>query len=119
MYNEYKASEGKVLFNTKSMSWGNIICSAQDLTPYLFECDKEIAKQYKEQYDAYMYEQMQQNDMKKVDQSIVRDMTPKVRLLSTEETVEDKMIDKRQQIISEMLANGVLRNTNINVIKHE
>lgn len=51
-YKEYKASEGKVLFNIDSFTWGHQMLCSKDKTLNLIEINREDAEAYEDRYKA-------------------------------------------------------------------
>lgn len=51
-YKEYKASEGKVLFNIDNFTWGHQMLCSKDKTLNLIEINREDAEAYEDRYKA-------------------------------------------------------------------
>lgn len=132
MYNEYSASEGKVLLNIRNFTYGFKIISSDDLSAYLYETTKEVAEEYATKYSESTSEQ--QNTVLEEELKIKRAAlnTPmKARSFSENDDglsessaiIEEntkRIEDTKTQLLVELLSSdSPISRQNIKVIKHE
>lgn len=97
-YNEYKAPEGKVLFNTDDFTYGNTILSMHNLN--LIVLDKEQAEQLQNEYNA------KQEEASKMRESLMRayyeqeQETRDIEDAEIEEIIEDNAEQPEAQTFS-------------------
>lgn len=124
MYNEYISKEGKVLFNINNFTWGNKILSQSDLSNYLIELDKDIAKKYQEEYNNKVKEINEEQNNSTIDN--IDDMETYGIILNDdgtetntiEESINNKIKNIKLSIISEIISNGYGTFNNFTIIKH-
>lgn len=128
MYNEYIASEGNVLLNVVTFTYGNRILSKYDISGNLIETTKEIALEYIEKYNNSNEEINSEYDSKlkeindvKLEQEKLGIMTLGIEdsIDSLNEDKENKLNIVRANLYAEIKTKGYIKNNNVQSIKHE
>lgn len=104
MYNEYIANEGKVLLNISTFNYGNRILSKEDIAVQLVETTKEIAEQFKNEYD--ILSKNKENDVSAYN-------------INTSEFTEEDFKKEILNLTSRILTNKNVSRENIQIVKHE
>lgn len=115
MYNEYKASNNKVLFNIKNFTYGNRILSINDISGELIELDKSVAEKYANEYSKQIEEYYNQEKKIKSDEHI---MTLNEDGIYSENTEENNINSITITLVAEILTK-YNTSKNITCIKHE
>ena len=111
-YKEYKASEGKVLFNIDNFTYGNMMLCSADTVLNLIEVNKEDAEEYQKTY----YEESERLMRDPVVKKELEAMPKRAKIMAASNDINqlgDEMqermalIDKRRtELLSELMAKG-------------
>lgn len=127
-YNEYIAPKSKVLFDINDFTYGNTVLSAHNLN--LVILDKEEAdvlmKAYQEKEEEIRAKEREENKPKEEVQENQEESNVAVMALNDEgeyeeiqEVKEQSLEDFKREHIAELLAKGIVINSNdIEIIKH-
>ena len=127
MYNEYSASEGKVLFNIRNFTYGIKIISSDDLSAYLYETDIDTAKEYA---DRYVELNSELNAAKieeelKIKREALNNKQARIMLLSDNNNENDKLIEldnkikeNTDRLLLDFINTAIISKQNIQIIKH-
>lgn len=111
-YKEYKASEGKVLFNIDNFTYGNMMLCSVDTVLNLIEVNKEDAEEYQKTYYEESERLMRDPAVKKELEAMpkrakIRAASNDINQLGDEMQERMALIDKRRtELLSELVAKG-------------
>lgn len=111
-YKEYKASEGKVLFNIDNFTYGNMMLCSVDTVLNLIEVNKEDAEEYQKTYYEESERLMRDPAVKKELEAMpkrakIRAASNDINQLGDEMQERMALIDKRRtELLSELMAKG-------------
>ena len=111
-YKEYKASEGKVLFNIDNFTYGNMMLCSVDTILNLIEVNKEDAEEYQKTYYEESERLMRDPVVKKEFKAMpkrakIRAASNDINQLGDEMQERMALIDKRRtELLSELMAKG-------------
>ena len=111
-YKEYKASEGKVLFNIDNFTYGNMMLCSVDTVLNLIEVNKEDAEEYQKTYYEESERLMRDPVVKKEFKAMpkrakIRAASNDINQLGDEMQERMALIDKRRtELLSELMAKG-------------
>lgn len=111
-YKEYKASEGKVLFNIDNFTYGNMMLCSVDTVLNLIEVNKEDAEEYQKTYYEESERLMRDPAIKKELEAMpkrakIRAASNDINQLGDEMQERMALIDKRRtELLSELMAKG-------------
>lgn len=111
-YKEYKASEGKVLFNIDNFTYGNMMLCSVDTVLNLIEVNKEDAEEYQKTYYEESERLMRDPAVKKELEAMpkrakIRAASNNINQLGDEMQERMALIDKkRTELLSELMAKG-------------
>lgn len=111
-YKEYKASEGKVLFNIDNFTYGNMMLCSVDTVLNLIEVNKEDAEEYQKTYYEESERLMRAPAVKKELEAMpkrakIRAVSNDINQLDDEMQERMALIDKRRtELLSELMAKG-------------
>lgn len=111
-YKEYKASEGKVLFNIDNFTYGNMMLCSVDTVLNLIEVNKEDAEEYQKTYYEESERLMRDPAVKKELEAMpkrakIRAASNDINQLDDEMQERMALIDKRRaELLSELMAKG-------------
>lgn len=111
-YKEYKASEGKVLFNIDNFTYGNMMLCSVDTVLNLIEVNKEDAEEYQKTYYEESERLMRDPAVKKELEAVpkrakIRAAFNGINQLDDEMQERMALIDKRRtELLSELMAKG-------------
>lgn len=118
-YKEYKASEGKVLFNIDNFTWGHQMLCSKDKTLNLIEINREDAEAYEDRYKAER-ERIMTGPVLKENYKVARKNSPRMmRVAAAPVEVDDyrtsdgeyafregKSNEMKQELLLELMAKG-------------
>ena len=116
-YKEYKASEGKVLFNIDNFTYGNKMLCSVDTVLNLIEVNKEDAEEYQKTYYEESERLMRDPAVKKELEAMpkrAKIMAASNDINQLDDEMQERMalIDKRRaELLSELMAKGYNLNT--------
>lgn len=116
-YKEYKASEGKVLFNIDNFTYGNMMLCSVDTVLNLIEVNKEDAEEYQKTYYEELERLMRDPAVKKELEAMpkrakIRAASNDINQLDDEMQERMALIDKRRtELLSELMTKGYNLNT--------
>lgn len=111
-YKEYKASEGKVLFNIDNFTYGNMMLCSVDTVLNLIEVNKEDVEEYQKTYYEESERLMRDPAVKKELEAMpkrakIRAASNDINQLDDEMQERMALIDKRRtELLSELMAKG-------------
>lgn len=111
-YKEYKASEGKVLFNIDNFTYGNMMLCSVDTVLNLIEVNKEDAEEYQKTYyeesERLMRDPVVKKELKAMPKRAkTRAASNDINQLDDEMQERMALIDKRRiELLSELMAKG-------------
>lgn len=111
-YKEYKASEGKVLFNIDNFTYGNMMLCSVDTVLNLIEVNKEDAEEYQKTYYEESERLMRDPAVKKELEAMpkrAKIMAASNDINQLDDEMQERMalIDKRRtELLSELMAKG-------------
>ena len=111
-YKEYKASEGKVLFNIDNFTYGNMMLCSVDTVLNLIEVNKEDAEEYQKTYyeesERLMRDPVVKKELKAMPKRAkIRAASNDINQLGDEMQERMALIDKRRtELLSELMAKG-------------
>lgn len=111
-YKEYKASEGKVLFNIDNFTYGNMMLCSVDTVLNLIEVNKEDAEEYQKTYyeesERLMRDPVVKKELKAMPKRAkIRAASNDINQLGDEMQERMTLIDKRRtELLSELMAKG-------------
>lgn len=111
-YKEYKASEGKVLFNIDNFTYGNMMLCSVDTVLNLIEVNKEDAEEYQKTYYKESERLMRDPAVKKELEAMpkrAKIMAASNDINQLDDEMQERMalIDKRRtELLSELMAKG-------------
>lgn len=111
-YKEYKASEGKVLFNIDNFTYGNMMLCSVDTVLNLIEVNKEDAEEYQKTYyeesERLMRDPVVKKELKAMPKRAkIRAASNDINQLGDEMQERMALIDKRRtELLSELVAKG-------------
>ena len=111
-YKEYKASEGKVLFNIDNFTYGNMMLCSVDTILNLIEVNKEDAEEYQKTYYEESERLMRDPAIKKELEAMpkrakIMAVSNDINQLDDEMQERMALIDKRRtELLSELVAKG-------------
>lgn len=125
-YKEYKAKQGKVLFNIDTFSWGNSIMTRPDSNLNLIEMTKEEAEYYSatfsesEQNLRDNFEAQENNKGNNTNAGIMTldENGVYTETENTEVSIDAQIEDLKSKLLKDILNKGYSINSDIDIIQH-